>query len=195
MRVEPGPFGLYSRHVAKVEQEKAADGAEASSARGSEHAVPSGRALGILLYFCGMSQKDLGKKAQIHKNQISDYIRGTRPLPNKHRLAILDALELTPRAWGYAEDLVLLLEADQGRFRHRNDPEQLYLPHRGIESLVRDEPRLPAEKSAPGGTSWLAVAALASIILERHNANDIATWTGSAIQDLVRKVLDLSPQD
>jgi transcriptional regulator with XRE-family HTH domain len=80
----------------------------------------SSLALKLLLAFCGATQASVAKKAGINKSQLSAYVKERRPIPNKHRLAIIEALELTPRAWGFAEDLAERLLIELRRFEERH---------------------------------------------------------------------------
>lgn len=60
-------------------------------------------ALRMLRAFRCVTQKELATRCGIHHVTISAFERGRKPLGPRHLERLLDALELTPRAWESTE--------------------------------------------------------------------------------------------
>lgn len=123
-----------------------------------------------MLAFVGKNQKQLSDESGIGEPQLSRYINGQKPVSQKNRQAILQALQLTTRAWGYAEHAALQLLVERERFPRYVSVDQPYPEGEAWRSDITDEPNRAPE------------------MFDAETVDDVAAWAGGTVEALVQRI-------
>lgn len=124
--------------------------------------------LKALILYSGMTQKRLAETSGVGESQISDFVRGKRPIPNHRRLDMLRALGFSPRAWGHLEGAFVRLQAEREDLVARSHA------HGEI-----GEGGLPESELTDRDGSDLDA-------LDADRADELSTWIGTNVEALVR---------